>query len=97
MEKENNGGNETAKPGKNQNARRKGNLKLLENIGSWRHQTSGDERKSFKKYLRRMRKLLETKLCRRNVFKGINTWAIILVKYSILKIDWEKWTKGQGN
>ena len=31
---------------KNQNAQRKGNLKYL---GSGRHQTSGDERKNFKK------------------------------------------------
>ena len=35
-----------------------------------------------KKYLRRTRKLLETKLSRRNLIKGINTWAVPLVKYS---------------
>ena len=32
-------------------------------------------------YLRRTRKLLETKLSRRNLIKGINTWAVPLVRY----------------
>ena len=36
-------------PRKNQNARGKGNLQILGNIGSWHHQTSGDERKESKK------------------------------------------------
>ena len=35
-----------------------------------------------KEYLRRTRKLLETKLNSRNLIKGINTWAIPLVRYS---------------
>ena len=35
-----------------------------------------------KKYLRRTRKLIETKLSYRNPIKGINTWAVPLVKYS---------------
>ena len=34
---------------KNQNARRKGNLQILGNIGSGHHQTSGEERKKFLK------------------------------------------------
>ena len=33
-------------------------------------------------YLRRTRKLLETKLSSRNLIKGINTWAVPLVRYS---------------
>ena len=33
-------------------------------------------------YLRRTRKLLETKLSSRNLIKGINTWALPLVRYS---------------
>ena len=33
-----------------------------------------------KEYLRRIRKLLETKLSRRNLIKGMNTWAVPLVK-----------------
>ena len=35
-----------------------------------------------KEYLRRTRKLLETKLNSRNLIKGINTWAVPLVRYS---------------
>ena len=34
-----------------------------------------------KEYLRRTRKLLETKLCSRNLTKGINTWAVPVVRY----------------
>ena len=46
---------------KNQNARRKGNLKVFRNIGSGHHQTSGDERK---KNLKRVSK--KTKKITRN-------------------------------
>ena len=35
-----------------------------------------------KEYLRRTRKLLETKLFSRNLIKGIYTWAVPLVSYS---------------
>ena len=35
-----------------------------------------------KEYLRRTRKLLETKLSGRNLIKGINTWTVPLVRYS---------------
>ena len=35
-----------------------------------------------KEYLRRTQKLLETKLFSRNLIKGINTWAVPLVRYS---------------
>ena len=35
-----------------------------------------------KEYLRRTRKLLETKLNSRNLIKRINTWAVSLVRYS---------------
>ena len=35
-----------------------------------------------KEYLRRTRKLFETKLSRRNLIKGKNTWAVPLVRYS---------------
>ena len=34
-----------------------------------------------KEYIRRTRKLLETKLCSRNLINGINTWAVSLVRY----------------
>ena len=34
------------------------------------------------KFYRRARKVLETKLNSRNVFKAINTWAVTVVSYS---------------
>ena len=36
----------------------------------------------IRKYLRRTRKLLETKLSSRNLIKGINTLAVPFVRYS---------------
>ena len=41
-----------------------------------------------KEYLRRTRKLLETKLCHRNLIKGINTWAVTLIRNSELFLKW---------
>ena len=41
-----------------------------------------------KEYLRRTRKLLETKLSSRNLIKGINTWAVPLVGYSGPFLKW---------
>ena len=38
--------------------------------------------KTRKEYLRRTRKLLETKFSSRNLIKCINTWAVPLVRYS---------------
>ena len=43
-----------------------------------------------KENLRRTRKLLETKLCNRNLIKGINTWAVLLVRYSGLFLKWTR-------
>ena len=44
--------------------------------------------KSRKEYLRRTWKLLETKLSSRNLIKGINTWAVPLVRYSGPFLKW---------
>ena len=41
-------------------------------------------------YLRRTRKLIETKLCSRNLIKGINTWAVTFVKYSGPFLNWTR-------
>ena len=41
-----------------------------------------------KEYLRRTRKLLKTKLYSRNLIKGINTWAVLLVRYSGPFLKW---------
>ena len=43
-----------------------------------------------KEYLRRTRKLLETKLSSRNLIKRINTWAVPLVRYSGLFLKWTR-------
>ena len=43
-----------------------------------------------KEYLRRTRKLLETKLSCRNLIKGINTWAVPLVRYSEPFLKWAR-------
>ena len=43
-----------------------------------------------KEYLRRTRKLFETKLSSRNLIKGINTWAERLVRYSGPFLMWTR-------
>ena len=43
-----------------------------------------------KEYLRRTRKLFETKLSGRNFIKGINTWAVPLVRYSGPFLKWTR-------
>ena len=43
-----------------------------------------------KEYLRRTRKLLVTKLSSRNLIKGINTWAVPLVRYSRPFLKWTR-------
>ena len=43
-----------------------------------------------KEYLRRTQKLLETKHSSRNLIKGINTWAVPLVRYSGPFLKWTR-------
>ena len=43
-----------------------------------------------KEYLRRIGKLLETKLNSRNLIKGINTWAVRLVRYYGPFLKWTR-------
>ena len=43
-----------------------------------------------KEYLRRSRELLETKHSSRNLIKGINTWAVPLVRYSRTFLKWTR-------
>ena len=43
-----------------------------------------------KEYLRRTLKLLETKLSRRNLIEGINTWAVPLVRYLGPFLKWTR-------
>ena len=46
---------------------KKGNLKIIGNIGNRHHRKSGDERKNKIEYLRGTRKLLKNKLRSRNL------------------------------
>ena len=48
------------------------------------------KKKIQKEYLRRTRKLLETKLNSKNLIKGINTWAVPLVRYSGPFLKWTR-------
>ena len=53
-----------------------------------------------KEYFRRTKKLLETKLYSKNFIKGINTWAVLLVRYSGPFLKWTrevKWVREQEN
>ena len=51
-------------------------------------QTSRDERTIKKECLRRMRKLLKTKLDSKNLITGIHTWVVFLVRYSGSFLKW---------
>ena len=44
----------------------------------------------MKEYLRRIRKLLETKLSSRNLIKAKNTWVVPLVRYSGPFLKWSR-------
>ena len=46
--------------------------------------------KTRKEYIRRTRKLLETNLSSRNLIKGINTWAVPLIRYSGPFLKWTR-------
>ena len=48
------------------------------------------EEKAGKEYLRRTRKLPETKICSRNLIKGINTSVISLIRYSGSFLYWTR-------
>ena len=48
------------------------------------------KKKIKKEYFRRTRKLLETKLYSRNFVKGINTKAVLFVRYSGLFLKWTR-------
>ena len=49
-----------------------------------------EKEKIKKEYLRRTRKLFETKLYCRNLIKGINTWVVPLKRYSQPFLKWTR-------
>jgi len=46
--------------------------------------------KLTKKYMRRVRRVLETKLNGVNIIRALNMWAIPLIRYSALFLNWNK-------
>ena len=59
---------------------RKQKLQIPRNLRSGHHQTTKNKKQNKKGYLWRTRKLIETKFC--YSIKGINTWTVLLVRYS---------------
>ena len=60
---------------------------------SWRLTSSNKlrwKKKIKKEYLRRTTKLLKTKICSKNLIKGINTWAGPLIRYSRPFLKWTR-------
>ena len=57
---------------------------------SWRLPPSNKKDTIRKEYLRRTRKLPETKLPSRNLIKGINTWAVALVRFLGPFLKWTR-------
>ena len=44
----------------------------------------------LKKYIRRLRKVLKTKLNGQNLARGINTWPVSLLRYPAGFVKWRK-------
>ena len=44
----------------------------------------------LKKYIRRLRKVLKSKLNDGNLVRGVNTWAVPLLRYSAAFVSWRK-------
>ena len=75
---------------KNQIIQRKGKSKILKILKVDTIKQAEMKEKKKKEYLRRTRKLLETKLYSRNLIKEIDTWAASLpckILGTILKVD----------
>ena len=43
-----------------------------------------------KEYIRRLRKVLKSKLNGGNLVHGVNTWAVSLIRYSAAFVSWRK-------
>ena len=84
----NNGRNRLAKSKKNQTAWRNENHKYLGILDADTIKQAEMKAKVREKYLRRTRKLLESKFCIRNLIKEINTLAFSLAIYSGQFLKW---------
>ena len=43
-----------------------------------------------KEYIRRLRKVLKSKINGKNLVRGVNTWAVSLLRYSAAFVSWRK-------
>ena len=80
--------NGTTKSRQDENIRRKETYKYLGILEAYTIKQVEMKDRIQKEYLKRTRKLLETKLSRKNLIKGINTWAVPLVRYSGSFLKW---------
>ena len=44
----------------------------------------------LKEYIRRLREVLKSKLNGGNLVRGVNTWAVSLIRYSAAFVSWTK-------
>ena len=44
----------------------------------------------LKEYIRRLRKILKSRLNGGNLVRGVNTWAVSLLRYSAAFVSWRK-------
>ena len=44
----------------------------------------------LKEYIRRLRKVLKSRLNGRNLVCGVNTWSVSLLRYSVVFVSWRK-------
>ena len=44
----------------------------------------------LKEYIRRLRKVLKSKLNGRSLVRGVNTWAVSRIRYSAAFVSWRK-------
>ena len=49
-----------------------------------------------KEYIRRLRKILKSKLNGENLVRGVNTWAVSLSRYSAAFVSWRKSQRTAG-
>ena len=63
----------------------------------WTQSNIQRRKKNTKWYLRRTKKLLETKRHCKNLIKGINTWPVLLVRYSGSFLKWTREELGKNS
>ena len=85
----------TTKSSSNQNARRKGNLQILGNIGSWHHRTNRNQRKNLKRVPQKDQRITKDKTLQQKPCLRDKYTAVPLVRYlrPFLKLTGEELTQ----